>query len=165
MKGSLALLKSFRLLRGQRKTNPVTTTHLQKHKTTGNTCNNSIQRSWSWNVSCIFSLRSADVFPVVTFFWRERSDDRKYIWASQAKYAWDIPTSWPPWRQELKAKIRFVQAKFMVPYTLGYIIYPLERKEGKPVLLKQTLRSRFTVHSTQASQVWIPSWKQALITA
>ena len=47
--------------------------------------------------------------------------------------------------QELKAKIRFVQAKFMVPYALGYIIYPQERKEGKPVLLKQTPRSHFTL--------------------
>ena len=49
LKGSLAILKSFRLLTGQRKTgtkwhprsNPVITTHLQKHKATGNTCNNS----------------------------------------------------------------------------------------------------------------------------
>ena len=38
------------------------------------------------------SLRSADVFPVVaslppknSYFWRERSDDRKYVCASQAK--------------------------------------------------------------------------------
>ena len=33
----------------------------------------------------------------------------------------------------------------MVPYALGYIIYPQERNEGKPVLLKQTQRSRFTL--------------------
>ena len=47
--------------------------------------------------------------------------------------------------RESKAKISFVHSKFMVPHALGFIIYALERKEGKPLLLKQTLRSRFTL--------------------
>ena len=37
-------------------------------------------------------LWTADVFPVVAFL-RERSDDRKYVCSSQAKYVWTRPES------------------------------------------------------------------------
>ena len=52
-----------------------------------------------------------------------------------------------------RQKISFVQSKFMVPHALGFIIYALERKEGKPLLLKQTLRSRFTLLRTYESHL------------
>ena len=41
----------------------------------------------------------------------------------------------------------------MVLHVLGRIIYALERKEGKPLLLKQTLRSRFTLSQAYESRL------------
>ena len=55
--------------------------------------------------------------------------------------------------QESKAKIGFVQSKFMVLHALQCLIYAIERKEGKPLLLKQTLSSRFALSRAYKSRL------------
>ena len=48
--------------------------------------------------------------------------------------------------QESKVKIRFVQSKFMLLHALRWMIYAVERKEGKPQSTAQA-NAKVTFHT------------------
>ena len=54
--------------------------------------------------------------------------------------------------QESKAKIRFVQSKFMELHALRCIIYAVERKEGKPQSVAQA-NAKVTFHTITSLRV------------
>ena len=59
------------------------------------------------------------------------------------------------WMQEPKAKISFVQSKFMVPHAPGFIIYALERKRRRRKTSIAQANAKVTFHTI--TNLWVAS--------